>query len=185
MGRGHGSTRDGVDGSLASDPGRLNAETGAEDIDTLAPVGEIGTAVVKSGGTDGEGLSSSSRRIVAGISVVIASSNGKVETSLDSSVDGLVKRRGLPTAERHIRSGTLEALALALLRELDLLQVSFRGPLDALHDIGHGTGAVGSENLDSIDIGLLGDTILLATNGTRAVSAVAIAIDVLVFSLLQ
>ena len=58
--------------------------------------------------------------------------------------------------------------------------MSLRGPLDALHDIGHGTGAVGSENLDSIDIGLLGDTILLATNGTRAVSAVAIAINVLV-----
>ncbi len=51
-------------------------------------------------------------------------------------------------------------------------------PLNASNDIGHGARAVGAENLDGIDLGLLGDTILLASNGARAVGAVPVTIDI-------
>ncbi len=52
--------------------------------------------------------------------------------------------------------------------------------LNALHDVGHGSGAVGLKDLDGVDVGLLGDTVLLASDGTRAVSAVAVPVDILV-----
>jgi hypothetical protein len=48
--------------------------------------------------------------------------------------------------------------------------------LDALDDIGHGARAVGAEDLDGVDVRLLGDTVLLASNGAGAVGAVAVAI---------
>lgn len=54
--------------------------------------------------------------------------------------------------------------------------------LNALDDIRHGTRAVGAEHLDSNDVGLLGDTILLTGDSARAVSAVTIAILVSVIS---
>lgn len=50
------------------------------------------------------------------------------------------------------------------------------GELDTLHDVGHGSGSVGAEHLDSVDIGLLGDTVLLTTDGTRAVGTVSVSI---------
>ena len=39
-------------------------------------------------------------------------------------------------------------------------------------------GAISAENLDGVELGLLGDTILGATNGAGDVSAVAVAIGV-------
>jgi hypothetical protein len=54
--------------------------------------------------------------------------------------------------------------------------VSLDSILDTLDDIGHGAGAVGTKNLDSVYVGLLGNTVALASDGTRAVSAVAVAI---------
>lgn len=58
--------------------------------------------------------------------------------------------------------------------------MTFGGPLDTLNDIRHGTRATGSQDLDSVDIGLLGNTILLASNSTGAVSSVAVAVNVIV-----
>lgn len=57
-----------------------------------------------------------------------------------------------------------------------LCGVSLGSVLDTLHDVGHCAGAVGAENLDSDDIGLFGDTILLTSDGAGAVGAVAVAI---------
>jgi len=54
--------------------------------------------------------------------------------------------------------------------------VSLGGPLNTLDDVGHGARAVGAEDLDGVDVGLLGDTILLTSDGTRAVGAVTVAI---------
>lgn len=176
MGRGHGGTRDGVDGVLGSDPGRLNVQTGSEDVSALSVVGEVGTAVIKSRGTDGDGLRSSSGGVVAGISVVVASGDSKVNTSADGSVDGSIESLGLTTTKRHVGDGALEALALAVLGLLLLLEMAGRSELDTLDNVGHGSGAVRSEDLDSIDVGLLGNTVLLAGDSTGAVSTVTVAI---------
>lgn len=180
VGRGHGGTRDGVDGSVAADPGGLDVQARGEDVSALAVVGEVGTAVINGGGTDGDGVGSSSGRVVASISVVVAGGNSKVQTSVDSGVDGSIERSGLATAQGHVGNRALEALALALLGSSNLLNVALSSELDAGNDVGHGTRAVRLEHLDGVNIGLLGDTVLLAGNGTRAVSTVAVAVDILI-----
>jgi len=174
--RGHGGTRDGVDGVLGADPGGLNVQTGGEDISALSIVGEVGTAVIKSGGTDSDRLSSGSGGVVAGISVVVTSSDGKVNTSADSGVDGSIESLGLATTKRHVGDRALETLALAVLGLLLLLEMAGGSKLDTLDNVGHGSGAVRSEDLDSIDVGLLGNTVLLTGDSTGAVSTVTVAI---------
>lgn len=180
VGRGHGGTRDGVDGVLGADPGGLDAQARGEDVSALSVVGEVGTAVIEGRSADGNRLRGSSRGVVASIGVVVTGSDGEVDTGLDGGIDGSVKSRGLATTKRHVGDGALEALSLAVLGLLHGLLVRDGGELDALDDIGHGAGSVGSEHLDGVDVGLLGDTVLLTSNGTRAVSAVAIAVLVLV-----
>jgi hypothetical protein len=174
--RGHGSARDGVDGILGADPGRLDAQTRGEDVSALAEVGEVGAAVVKSRSTDGDGLRSGSGRVLAGVGIVVASSDGEVNTRADSSVDRSIESLGLATAERHVGNGALEALALAVLGSLDVVKMASGGKLNTLDNIGHAAGAVGAENLDGVDVRLLGDAILLTGDGSRAVSAVTVAI---------
>lgn len=180
MGRSHGGTRDGVDGVLGADPGGLNAQTRGKDVSALSVVGEVGTAVIESRGTDGDGLSSSSGRVLAGIGVVVTGSNGEVDTRADGSVDSSIESLGLATTERHVGDGALEALSLTVLGLLDLIDMAGGSILDTLDDIRHGARSVGSENLDGVDVSLLGNAVLLTTDGTRAVSTVAIAILILV-----
>lgn len=182
MGGSHRGAADGVDGVLAANPGRENAETRAEDVDTFSPVGEVGTAIIKGRGSNGDGLGSSSGGVVASISVVIASGDGEVDTSIDSGVDNVVESRRLATTKRHVGGGTLEALALAVLGQLHVVEMLLCGILDALDDIGHGSRAIASEHLDGVDMSFLGNTVLSASNGTGAVSTVAVTILILVAS---
>jgi hypothetical protein len=174
--RSHRGTGDGVDGVLAADPGGLDVETGGEDVVALAVVGEVGTLIGESAGTDGDGLLGSGRGVVARVGVVVTGGNGEVDASVDGSVDSLVEERRLAATQAHVGSRALEALSLALLRDADLLGVGLGGVLDTLDNVGHGAGAVGAEDLDGLDVGLLGDTVLLAGNSTRAVCSVSVAI---------
>ena len=176
VGRGHGGTGDGVDGVLGADPSGLNVQTGGKDVGALAVVGEVGAAVVNGGGTDGDSVLGGGRRVVAGISVIVASSDGEMETLGNGSIDSHVKQSSLATTERHVGDRALEALALTGLGLLDLLLVGLGSPVDSLDDIGHGARAVGAKNLDGIDVGLLGDTVLLTSDGAGAVSTMAVAI---------
>lgn len=180
MGRGHRGTGDNVGGSLAADPGGKDVKTGSEDVVALAEVGEISTLVSKSGSTDGDSLLSSSGRVSARVGVVVTGGNSEVNASVDSGVDGLVEESRLATTKTHVGSAALEALSLALLGLLNLLDVRLGGVLNTLDDIGHGAGAVGAEDLDGLDVGLLGNTVLLTGDGTRAVSAVAVTVLVLI-----
>ena len=54
--------------------------------------------------------------------------------------------------------------------------MSIGGPLNALYYIGHGPRSVRSEDLDGVNIGLLGNTVLGAGDSTGAVSSVSISI---------
>lgn len=56
--------------------------------------------------------------------------------------------------------------------ELSLL----RSPRDTGNDIGHGSTAIGAENLDGNEVCLLGDTILARSNGTGTVRTVTVAV---------
>lgn len=176
MRRSHRGTRDGVGGVLGANPGGKNVKTWGKDVIALSVVGEVGTFIVEGGGTDSDSILSCSRGVVAGVGVVVTGSHSEVDTSVDSSVDGHVEGGGLATSQAHVGSAALEALLLAVLSGRDGLRVSLSGVLDALDDIGHSTRAVGAEDLDGVYVCLLGNTVLLAGNGTRAVSAMAVAI---------
>jgi hypothetical protein len=176
VGRGHGGTRDGVGGVLRANPGGEDVQARGEDVVALSVVGEVRTLVTEGGGTNSDSVLGSRRRVVAGICVVVTGGNGEVDAGIDGSVDGKVKSGGLATAKRHVGSRALEALLLALLGGADSVAVSLSGPLNALDDVRHGARAVGAEDLDGVDVGLLGDAVLLTSDGTRAVGAVAVAI---------
>jgi hypothetical protein len=176
VGRGHGGTRDGVGGVLRADPGGKDVETGGEDVVALSVVGEVCTLIKEGGGAHGDGVLSGGRGVIARVCVVVTGGNGEVDAGVDGSVDGEVKSGRLATTKRHVGGRALEALLLALLGSADGIAVSLSSPLNTLHDIGHGARAVRAEHLDGVDVGLLGDTVLLASNSARAVSSVAVAI---------
>jgi hypothetical protein len=176
VGRSHRGTRDGVGGVLRADPGGQDVETGSEDVIALSEVGEVRTLVVQGGSTDSDGILSSGRRVVARVGIVVTGGNGKVDTGINSSVDSSVQENRLATSQTHVGSGTLEALLLTLLCVRGSLKVRLSSPLDTLDDVGHGARAVGAEDLDGVDVGLLGNTVLLASNRAGAVGAVTVAI---------
>lgn len=151
--RGHRCTADSVGGLVAASPGRENVQSGGEDVDTLAVVGEVCTLVTESGSSNSDGKLGSGRRVRAGILVVaevsdvsrrnsLSSSNGKVKTRLDGSIDGIIKRLGLAATKRHVGDGTL-VLGLASSSELllgvgSLLGSSLCSPDNTGNDITHG-----------------------------------------------
>lgn len=181
---GHGGARDGVDGVLRSDPGGKDVKSWSKDVVALSVVGEVGALIRKSGGTDSYSVGSGSWRVVARIGIVVTGSDGEVKTGLDGTIHSGIKSWRLATTERHVGGRALEALGLllAILSILDLLDVLLSSPLDTLDDVRHGSRSVGSEDLDSVDVGLLGDTIFLTTDGTGAVSSVSISILILIAS---
>jgi len=93
-----------------------------------------------------------------------------MDTSIDSSIHGQVESWGLSTTQAHVCDGSLVAL-LSL-----VLLVVGGSPLDTSDDIGHATAAVASEDLDSLDVGFLGNTKLLAGDSAGAMCSVAVAI---------
>ena len=119
----HRGTRDGVDGVLAASPGGQNVQTRGEDVGALSVVGEVSTLISESRGTNSHDLLSSRWGGVAGVSVVITSSNGEVETSVNAGVDSNFQNPGLSTTETHVGNTALEALSLALLGSLGLVKV--------------------------------------------------------------
>ena len=54
-------------------------------------VGEVCPLVSKSGSTNGNSLSGSSRRVIASIGIVISGGNSKVEAHHDSGINSLVQ----------------------------------------------------------------------------------------------
>jgi hypothetical protein len=72
---------------LRSNPGREDVETRGKDVVALAEVGEVGTLIGKSGGTDGDSVGSGSRRVVAGVGVVVTSSDGAALTARSRVTD--------------------------------------------------------------------------------------------------
>jgi len=66
-------------------------------INARAPVGEVGTLIANGRGTNGDGLDSTSGRVAACITVVVASSDSKVHTSINRSVNSIVQSLTLST----------------------------------------------------------------------------------------
>lgn len=82
----------------------------------------------------------------------------------------MVDRGGVATTQAHVSHGALGAAAgFGVLSNV----------VHAGNDAGVGAGAGVIKDLDAVQLGLLGDTVRSAANGTGAVSAVAVAISVL------
>jgi hypothetical protein len=102
MWRGHGGTRNGVNGILATDPGRKNVETWSKDVIALSVVGEVSTLISKGRSTNSDGLLGGSWGVVARVGVVIASSDGEVDASIDGSIDSQVEGWRFATTQAHV-----------------------------------------------------------------------------------
>lgn len=99
---------------------------------------------------------------------------------LDSSVDSTVERRRLATTEGHVGNGALVgglASGTELLDRLDGgLLSGIASPCNTGNDITHRTATIGTEHLDSVNLGGLRYTVLATSDGTGAVCAVTVAI---------
>lgn len=143
-------------------------------------VGEVSALIADGGGANGDSLLSSSRRVVARVTVVVAGGDSEVHTSVNGLVDGVVERPRLASTERHVRDGTLVRGLASLLELLEGgLRLRLRlssSPDDTTDDIAHGTAAVAAEDLDGNDVRSLGDTVLARSDRASAVGTVAVAI---------
>lgn len=89
---------------------------------------------------------------------------------LGDASGGCVDGIGLGSTKRHVDNNTLGAVLVATL---------LGNVVHTSNDTGIGSLARGIKDLDSEQLSLLGDTIGLAGNGARDVSAVALAIGVI------
>jgi hypothetical protein len=168
VGSSHGGTRDGV--GTAVEPGGQDSNTRGVDVNNASVVGERGDTVRAVGGTDGVSGGFGSGRVVASIASIVTSGNSHEDTSGDGVGNSSVDSGGLGTSERHGANSTVGAAAgFSVVGDV----------VDAGNDTRVGSRTAGIEDLDSVELGALGDTVGLGADGTGAVSAVAVAIGVL------
>lgn len=169
VGGSHGSTGDGVGGGGGADPGGEDGRAGGEDVDEGTVVGVRGNGISRGGGTDSADGGLGSGGVVGGVGTVVAGGDGEEDTGPDQGGGGAVGGSGVAAAEGHVGDGAVGAVA----------GLGVGGDkVHAGNDTGVGAGAVGVEDLDGVEVGLLGNTIGGATDGTGDVSAVAVAIGV-------
>lgn len=168
VGRGHGSTRDGVGGAVAANPGGLDVGARGEDIDNGAVVGERGPGISVGGGADSDGGRSRGRRVVGSVGVVVTGSDGEGETSSDSGSNSVVDGSRVATTEGHVGNSLLgDALALSI----------GSSPLNTRDNTGVGSRAGLVEDLDTNDVGLLSNTVDGTSSGTGTVGAVTVQLS--------
>lgn len=168
VGSSHRGTADAVGGTVASVPRRENGGTGSKDVKDGAVVGVRGNGPVAVDSTDGDSAGSRSRRGVGGVGTIVSSSNGRDDTRSGSRVDGVVERSRVTTTKRHVHD---RASSSTLGDDI------VGGPVETSEN-DRGARRAALEDLDSLDGGLLGDTVGLAGNGARDVSTVAYRIGV-------
>lgn len=153
--------------SGATDPRGEDVDTGSEDVDSFAVVGVDISLVVDVTTTHRAGSELRGRRKVLGISVLVTGSDGGEDTVANQSGDGFVdsSRSVTPNA-----NGGYDALGA-------VTRLEVTGDIVDASDDGRPRGAATvSEDLDTVELGLLGDTIGLASHSTGAVGSVAVAV---------
>lgn len=162
----HRGTRDGVASSIATNPSRSDADTGAKDLDTLAERREGSNVVTNVRGTDSQDIGSARRRARAGIDVLIVTgSNNDGDVGLEQAGGGVVQSAGGATTQRHV-----DHSALAL--------VDRDNPVQGSNNARSRTAAISSQDLDTNQLDLLGNSVGVTTNGTGDVGAVAVLVSV-------
>ena len=102
----------------------------------------------------------------------------------NSLVNSIVESLGLATTKRHVGDGALVGGPASLgelgLSNLLLLVSSISSPSDTTNDVGHGATAVGAQDLDSDEVGLLRDTVLAGSDCASAVRTMTVAVLILI-----
>lgn len=167
VGSSHRGTGDGV--GAAADPGGEDRDTRSENVNDGAVVGERGDAVRAVSGANGEDSGLRSGRRVGSVTAVVTSGNSHEDTSGDSVGGSRVDGSGAAATKRHVGNGTLGAAT-----GLDIVG----NKVDTSNHTRVGARAIGTKDLDSVELGLLGDSVGLGANGTSAVGAVTVAVGV-------
>lgn len=171
VGRGHRGARKGLGASVGLGVNAQDVDAGGEDVAEGAKVGEARLPVVALvNGTHGDGARGRGGGRELGVRVLVASGGDGDDTSGADVVDGLVDGSGGGTTKRHVHDGLAA-------QSLGLGVACNEG--HATDDASVGATAVGVKDLDTDDVGLLGDTDVLASNGASDVRAVAVLIRVL------
>lgn len=154
---------------LTTGPGGENVATRSKDVDNAAVVGERGASVAGGGGTDSAGGGSRGGGVVVGIVVAVTSGDGEEDAASDEVLGSLVQGSGVATTEGHVDESTVGAAAASGITGDEV---------NTGDDTSVGTRAVVTEDLDTVDGGVLGDTVRGRADGTGAVGAVAVGIAV-------
>jgi hypothetical protein len=168
LGGGHGGPGDGVGGGGRADPGGGDGGAGAEDINTGAVVGVTGTVVVDVGGSDSDSQGLGGGGVRAGIGVVVTGSDNHGDTAVGGGRDGVVLDLREASAKGQVGDGLAASDGGAASH-----------PVDAINHTRSGAGASVAEHLHGDQVGLLGSTPGLSSNGTGAMGTVAIAISLI------
>lgn len=161
MGGSHGGT--GVVSGLATGEGRQDADGRADNVDGRAVIGAAVAAVARVGATDGADLASRSGGVVVGVVVVVAGSNSHEVSLVDHAVGSVVERLAVATAEGDADDNTVGAVAVGSILGDEIPGGDEVGVLEAV---------VGVEDLDTVQLDLLGHAVRLGGDGAGAVGAV-------------
>lgn len=186
----HASTAEDGGVSVRLDTNAENIDAGGVDIDGRAKVGEVGADVVLSiesadsngtGGRTGRGVGSvllwdsqyGSLLILEKNSnsvtyVLVTSSNDGDNTSSDNSIDGTVDCLGETTTQGHVHDSLATNTALLAV---------VNNELHALEDIRVLATSISTEDTDSNEVDLLGNTESSTANGAGDVASVAVLIS--------
>lgn len=166
VGSGHRGSGDSVAGSLGSNPGRGDLDTGAKDLDALAEGREGGNVVVDIRSTDGQGLGGTGGGTRAGVDIlVVTGGDNDGDVGAEKAADGIVQGAGGTTTKRHVDDGLLAL-------------VDADDPVKSSDDSRGGTRALTVENLDTDEVDLLGNTVGVSSDGTGDVGTVTVLISV-------
>lgn len=166
----HGSSTDGQNSRRGSNPGGSDITSGGENINAFSPVGERGASVsftsTNGGGSNGDDIGSTGRGSVASVLVFISSGNDYNDTLLVGIVDGSVKEGREATTQGHVdyrRSApTSDELA--------------DSPINSSNDTRVGSTSVVTQDLNTNNGCLLGETVVPSNDGGRNVGTVSIGI---------
>jgi len=163
---GHGGSADGSVANIRSDPGSGNVLSGGKDVGALSPVAEGGSGVIDVDGVDGDSGGNASRRVVAGISVVVSRGDDDDESHLDGLSDGIIKGLGGSSSEGHVGNGPLSGAA----------GVPVGGELNSTGNVQKVSSSEASEGFDGDEVGVLGNSVSFASGSGSAVGSVSVVV---------
>lgn len=101
VGASHRSTRDGIAGAVASNPGRSDARAWGEDVKGSAEVAVGGTGAGGGDGTDSKSRGSGGWGEVGSVGIVVTGGNDEGHTGTDGIVHGSVESSREATTQAH------------------------------------------------------------------------------------